>query len=48
MELAAYFASKSKSVTVIGSGRTKYPFERLLGEKVGKMYYDVSIITSSF
>ena len=30
MELAAYFSSKCKSVTVIGSGRTKYPFEKLI------------------
>ncbi|XP_066929188.1 apoptosis-inducing factor 3-like [Clytia hemisphaerica] len=40
MELAAYFSSKCKSVTVIGSGRTKYPFEKLLGDRIGKMYYN--------
>lgn len=43
MELAAYFAKKCKSVTVIGSGRSRYPFERLLGERIGKMYYEQHI-----
>ena len=41
MELAAYFSSKCKSVTVVGSGRSKYPFDKLLGERVGKMFYEV-------
>lgn len=42
MEIASYLVSKAKSVAVVGSGRTKVPFEKLLGEKVGKMYVKVS------
>ena len=42
MEIASYLVSKARSVAVVGSGRTKVPFEKLLGEKVGKMYVKVS------
>jgi len=38
MEIASYLASKANSVTVIGSGRTKVPFERNLGSKIGAMF----------
>ncbi|XP_065647012.1 apoptosis-inducing factor 3 isoform X2 [Hydra vulgaris] len=34
MELACYFINKAKSVSVVG--RTSVPFEKLLGERVGK------------
>lgn len=38
MEVAASLVSKANSVSVVGSGRTKIPFEKLLGEKIGKMF----------
>ena len=41
MELACYFIGKAKSVTVVGSGRTSVPFEKLLGERVGNAFKKV-------
>lgn len=47
MEIAAYLTGKAKSVAVVGSGRSKVPFEKLLGEKVGsrfmKMHMDKGV-----
>ena len=45
LEVASYLAGKAKSVSVVGSGTSKVPFENVFGSRIGTVIKQVRVIT---